>query len=192
MFLGMTMPRKKSRAATVDGQEYRFIVRPSDDHGRVGITIESQDYPSRPLYAEVLASDSSSRGIGAPQVAALVRAGVGAGWQPATSKGMFRLDDLLAAWAIEDDARSKIVVYGVDALLTDYLKRGAYDKVNEALGRIDPARYETPSILAILRVTAGAVGQLPNRADFVARAGEVVRERLGDRAQTLLASRNAL
>lgn len=184
------MPRKKSRAAEVDGHPYRFIVQ-ALDHGMVRVTVEDQVHPSRPLYAEVNASDTPFRGIGAPQVAVLVRAGIQAGWKPATVKGSFQLDNLLAGWAIGDDYRTKCQPYGVGALLQDYLAKGATDKVDAALGRLDPSDFEAYSILAILRVTKGAA--LPNRAKFVEQAAAVLRERDGaERAYFILQSREAL
>ena len=124
-------------------------------------------------------------------MATLVRAGRQAGWKPETTKGMFRLDDTLASWAIADDARDKGLLYTVDKMLSDYLKIGATDRVNTALGRLDPNIFETGSILAILRVTKGF--SLPNRVEFARRAGAIVRERIGpERADIVLRSRDAL
>ncbi len=95
----MTMPRKKSRPAEVDGRQYRFIVKDAED-GNVWITVEDSTYRSRPLEAEVY-SHGVYGGIGKPQIVALVRAGRLAGWSPETTTRPFRLDMLQANLALE-------------------------------------------------------------------------------------------
>lgn len=187
------MPRKKSRVVTVEGREYRFMVRPWDDHGLVQVLIEDQEYGQRPLTAVVDPGGiTATRGIGGPQAAALIGAGRKAGWCPETTKGAFALDDMVASGALVDDAEGKVRVRSVATYIAEVLRDPADNDEGDAdltFSRTDallrahaeqPARihnYSPADLLGVARVTRPYADRLPSRGLYVAAAVALLKER---------------
>ncbi len=176
----MTFPKKSSRGATVDGKPYRFIVKAWDDHGLVEVRIEDSTYPGRMLTTKVYGATALSRGIGGPQIGVLVRSGRAAGWKPEAGPGHFALDELTAAWALEDDAEHKTFrMDGVVAMFEEHLRKGNFTGVNGCL-TIPKLGDSATTIVGILRATRDYADKLPARQVFFKNAEKQLRERHGD------------
>ncbi len=186
----MTMPKKSSRAVEIDGKPYRYIVRAWDDHGLVQVMIEASEYAGHMLTAIVYPGVCAKRGIGGPQITAIVRVALTAGWDPKTTRGSFQLDDNLAGWAIEDDARGKVAVRDMSHMVAEYIDSRQLTYVNSILAMLRIKEDHLAEVVKIINITKPHAAMLSARPAFCALAKQVFEARIGvERAAKMRAFR---
>jgi hypothetical protein len=100
----MAIPKKGSRPITVDGSDYRWLIRRKPTYvqgnGWTPMTLAiSAAVPRAPSLVVTLATNRPDAWVGAEvdaitprDVAALIRLGIARGWNPATPGGQLQLD----------------------------------------------------------------------------------------------------